>query len=282
MTDNTDPQLSKPINDEDIPSQEDLNEKPYYDNGSAPIIQNTTDNSQPQNQIPVNNPAPYYDPNNNIQPQYPNQNNMQAPIYNPNNNPPSIYNPNNNQPPYYNPNNNQPQYYPPPGTPQQINQAYPGAGPYYPPPINYNNMNYNNGIYYNSQPQITLQRNNCFQNPITAIIFSILLIIVVIVDLILQISIEISPFLLIDDAGLLTIAITFLILICTKKSVGHPAFGAATVIFCLVGFGLRGLGVSQFEEPADNTNSSFFFLTIVRTFVIFFCIPIACNQRRSP
>ena len=36
MTDNTDPQLSKPINDEDIPSQEDLNEKPYYDNGSAP------------------------------------------------------------------------------------------------------------------------------------------------------------------------------------------------------------------------------------------------------
>ena len=270
MTDNTDPQLSKPINDEDIPSQEVLNEKPYYDNGSAPIIQNTTDNSQPQNQIPVINPAPYYDPNNNIQPQYPNQNNMQAPIYNPNNNPPSIYNPNNNQP----------QYYPPPGTPQQINQAYPGAGPYYPPPINYNNMNYNNGIYYNSQPQITVQRTNCFQNPITVIIFSILLIIVVIVDLILQISIEISPFILIDDAGLLTIAITFLILICTKKSVGHPALGAATVIVWFVGFGLRGVGMSQFEEP-DNT-ISFFFLTAIRTFVIFFCIPIACNQRRSP
>ena len=281
MTDNTDPQLSKPINDEDIPSQEDINEKPYYDNGSAPIIQNTTDNSQPQNQIPVNNPAPYYDPNNNIQPQYPNQNNMQAPIYNPNNNPPSIYNPNNNQPPYYNPNNNQPQYYPPPGTPQQVNQAYPGAGPYYPPPINYNNnMNYNNGIYYNSQPQIAAQRTNCFQNPKTVIIFSILLIVVVIVDLILQITSEFVPFILIDDAGLLIIAITFLILICTKKSVGHPALGAATVIVWFVGFGLRGLGMSQFEEFGNAI--SFFFLTAIRTFVIFFCIPIACNQRRSP
>ena len=251
MTDNTDPQLSKPINDEDIPSQEDINEKPYYDNGSAPIIQNTTDNSQPQNQIPVNNPPPYYDPNNNIQPQYPNQNNMQAPIYNPNNNQPSI------------------------------NQTYPGSGPYYPPPINYNkNMNYNNGIYYNSQPQIAAQRTNCFQNPKTVIIFSILLIVVVIVDLILQITSEFVPFILIDDAGLLIIAITFLILICTKKSVGHPALGAATVIVWFVGFGLRGLGMSQFEEFGNAI--SFFFLTAIRTFVIFFCIPIACNQRRSP
>ena len=282
MKDNNIPLLLKPLNDEDIQSQEEINEKPYYNTGSAPTNQNTTDNGQAQNQIPVNNPPPYYDPNNNIQPQYPNQNNMQAPIYNPNNNQPLINNPNNNQPPYNNPNNNQPQYYPPQGTPQQVNQTYPGSGPYYPPPINYNNKNYIKDINSNSQSQVEIQRELCLRSPKTGIFLSILLIIVVIVDLILQISIEISPFLLIDDAGLLTIAITFLILICTKKSVGHPAFGAATVIFCLVGFGLRGLGVSQFEEPADNTNSSFFFLTIVRTFVLFFCIPIACNQRRSP
>ena len=84
MKDNNIPLLLKPLNDEDSQSQEEINEQPYYNTGSAPTNQNTTDNGQAQNQIPVNNPPPYYDPNNNIQPQYPNQNNMQAPIYNPN------------------------------------------------------------------------------------------------------------------------------------------------------------------------------------------------------
>jgi hypothetical protein len=278
MADNNDPQLAKPINDDEMPSQEEIIEKPYYDNASAPTIQNPTDNNQPQIQNPVNNPPPYNPPID-IQSQYPNQNNIQAPIYNPNNNPSPYYNPN-NPPPYYNPSNNQPQYYPPPGTPQQVSQAYPGAGPYYPPPVNYNNnMNYNNGVYYNSQPQVVPRRTTCFQNPITVVCLSVLLIIVVIIDLIIQIISEFNLFILIDDAGLLIIAIIFLILICKRKSVGHIALGAATVIVWFVGFGLRGFGMTQLEESGNAV--VFFFLTVIRTFAIFFCIPIACVQGRS-
>ena len=260
MADDPDPQLSKPINgDDDIPSQEEINEKPYYDNGSALTIPNPTNNSQSQIQNPVNNPPlSNYDHNNNIQPQYSNQNNMQAPIYNPN--------------------NNQPQYYPP-GTPQQANQAYPGSDPYNQPPINYNNMNYNDDIYYNSQPQIELQRTSCLQKPKTVIFLSILLIIIVIVDIILQIINEFVIFLLIDDAALLTIAITFLIFICIGKSLRQPALGAVTAIVWFVGIGLRGYGMSKFR--GFRTVIGFVFILVVRTIIIFLCIPITNNPRKK-
>ena len=65
MTDNNNtPQYSKPIND--IQSQEEISEKPYYDNGSAPVVQNLIDNNQPQYQNayynPKNNQTPFYTP----------------------------------------------------------------------------------------------------------------------------------------------------------------------------------------------------------------------------
>ena len=91
MADINDPQLAKPINDDEMQSQEEIIEKPYYDNGSASTIQNPDDNNQPEIQNPSNNPPSYNLPID-IQSQDQNQNNMQAPIYNPNN----------NQIPYYN------------------------------------------------------------------------------------------------------------------------------------------------------------------------------------
>ncbi len=279
MKDNNIPLLLKPLNDEDIQSQEEINEKPYYNTGSAPTNQNTTDNGQAQNQIPVNNPPPYYDPNNNIQPQYPNQNNMQAPIYNPNNNQPSINNPNNNQPPYNNPNNNQPQYYPPQGTPQQVNQTYPGSGPYYPPPINYNNKNYNKDINSNSQSQVEIQRELCLRSPKTGIFLSILLIFVVILDIIVQNSSEFIAIILIDDAILLTIAIIFLILICKGKSVVHRAFGAVMVIVLIIGIFIRLYGIGVLREYDEALG--FFYLSLARTIILMFFVLITCNRRRN-
>ena len=279
MKDNNIPLLLKPLNDEDIQSQEEINEKPYYNTGSAPTNQNTTDNGQAQNQIPVNNPPPYYDPNNNIQPQYPNQNNMQAPIYNPNNNQPSINNPNNNQPPYNNPNNNQPQYYPPQGTPQQVNQTYPGSGLYYPPPINYNNKNYNKDINSNSQSQVEIQRELCLRSPKTGIFLSILLIFVVILDIIVQNSSEFIAIILIDDAILLTIAIIFLVLICKGKSVVHRAFGAVMVIVLIIGIFIRLYGIGVLVEYDEALG--FFYLSLARTIILMFFVLITCNRRRN-
>jgi hypothetical protein len=249
MKDNNIPLLLKPLNDEDIQSQEEINEKPYYNTGSAPTNQNTTDNGQAQNQIPVNNPPPYYDPNNNIQPQYPNQNNMQAPIYNPNNNQPSI------------------------------NQTYPGSGPYYPPPINYNNKNYNKDINSNSQSQVEIQRELCLRSPKTGIFLSILLIFVVILDIIVQNSSEFIAIILIDDAILLTIAIIFLILICKGKSVVHRAFGAVMVIVLIIGIFIRLYGIGVLVEYDEALG--FFYLSLARTIILMFFVLITCNRRRN-
>ena len=47
MTDNNTPQYSKPI-EENLPSQEELFENPYYGDGSAPVAQNFSGNNQPQ------------------------------------------------------------------------------------------------------------------------------------------------------------------------------------------------------------------------------------------
>ena len=57
---NNTPRYSKPIND--LPSQKEIGEKPYYDNGSAPVVQNLIDNNQPQYQNPYNNQPQYYNP----------------------------------------------------------------------------------------------------------------------------------------------------------------------------------------------------------------------------
>ena len=281
MVDNYDPQLSKPINDDDdddIPSQEDINETPYYDNASAPTIQNPTENKKHEIQNPSTNPSPD-NPHINIQPQYPNQNNIQSQIYSTNNNSPPNYNPNNNPPTYYNPNNNQPQYYPPPSNPQQDNQAFPGEGPYYPPPIyNNKNLNYNNGIIFSSQQQVVPEKPSFFENPKIVICLSIFIIFVVIADVIFQIINELSPFMLIDDAALLIIAIIHLILICKGKSFRNLVFGCIIVIVFFGGFVLRVVGMIKLR--ASGSSFAFFFILIaIRSFAIFpFILTTCCGS----
>ena len=82
MTENKEPQLEKPIND-DIPSKEEIVEKPYFDDNSAPTVQNSADDKQVQIQNSVNNPSPYYNPNNNQLQCYPPPDNPQQvdPLY---------------------------------------------------------------------------------------------------------------------------------------------------------------------------------------------------------
>ena len=46
MTENNDTALERPINDDDIPSQEEITEKPFYDDDpSAPAIQSPINNN---------------------------------------------------------------------------------------------------------------------------------------------------------------------------------------------------------------------------------------------
>ena len=106
MDDNNSPKLENPINTP--PSKEEVNEKTYDDNDSAPIIENFYNNNpRPEDINYMNKPSKYYELNN-IQPEYLN--------------------------------------YPLPGSSQPINQAYPGQAAFYPPQGNYfyNNVIQNN------------------------------------------------------------------------------------------------------------------------------------------
>ena len=248
------PQLEKPIN-EDLPDNEDIEEKNFFDNNSAPTIQNPNDNNQyqNQNQNPVNNPPPYYNPNNNnnIQPQYLNQNNI--------------------QPQYYNPNNIPPQYYPP-GSPQPVSQAYPGQMPYYQPP-----ENYNNGIQYNYEEQaVQPQYGSPPPNPKKIILLSIVLIAVFIIDIILEFIFCYNLLVLIDDAAILIIAIIFLIPALKGKIIKSIVLGIVNIIVWFGGFGLRVYGMTKFELPYMIIIE--FFLTGGRTVALFMFIPLTCNQ----
>ena len=253
MADDPDPQLSKPINDDDdIPSQEEINEKPYYDNGSALTIPNPTNNSQSQIQNPVNNPPPsYYDPNNNIQPQYSNQNNMQAPIYNPNNIPPQYY---------------------PQGSPQQVNQDYPGQPLSYQPP-----ENYNNGIQYNYEEQaVQPQYGRPPPSPKKVIGLSVILFVVFVIDLILEIIFGLSLLVLIDDALILIIGIIYLIPALRGKIIKNIPLGIVTIIVWFGGFGLRVYGMTKFERAFMVIIE--FFLIGARSIALFMYIPLTCNE----
>ena len=239
MTDNNNtPQYSKPSND--LPYQEEIGEKPYYDNGSAPVVQNLIDNNQPQYQNTYNNPAPYY-------------------------------NPNNNQPQYYNP--------PPVGDAQQVNQAYPGQAPYYTPSNNYNdNNNYTNGINYTYRPQRARPKKGVCDTRKCLMCLSIILIIVFFVDIGLQIGFQFfSPFLFIDDLAILTISIIYIVFIKKGNSFNKCWLGPLTVFVWFVGFGVRGFGMTLFESSVMTGIE--FFLTGIRTFDLFFCIPSTCGQR---
>ena len=248
MTDNNNvPSLIDPIND--IPSQDEIIEKPYHDDGSAPTIQSYNDNNNlPPLQNPSNNQSPYYDSNapNDNQPQ--NQNLII--------NPPPSYPNNNTQLQYCNPDNQQHYYDPSPGTAQQIN----------------------NGIQYNYEPQIVPPRSNQVKNPKLLICFAIILIIFFFVDISFLFSSDFNSLFLVDDIAILFIAIIYLCDACDFSVFDRKAIAALTVIVWFVGFGLRGLGITMYGDK-DNIFSSLF-RTAIRTIILFICIPFFCNQRQ--
>ena len=209
MTDNNNtPQYSKPIND--LPSQKEIGEKPYYDNGSVPVVQNLIDNNQPQYQNHYNNPASYY-------------------------------NPNNNQPQYYNP--------PPIGDAQQVNQAYPGQAPYYNPPIKDNNYTNGIKYTYRPQRARPKNSICDSRNYLMCLSILLIIVFFVDIGLQIGFQFF-SPFLFIDDLAILTIAIIYIVFIKKGKSFNNCWLGPLTVFVWFVGFGIRGFGMTLFESNA--------------------------------
>ena len=147
------------------------------------------------------------------------------------------------------------------------------------------NNNYNYDVQYEpnnndiEQAVPVRRKYRMGENPRTLMIMSILLILIVIADTILEICFRIfSPFILADDIALLTMAIVYLILIAKKRPTNHPALGAVTVLVWFVGFGIKGFGMSQIKGGQVGFMVPLFILTGGRAFAMFFCIPHTCNN----
>ena len=165
-----------------------------------------------------------------------------------------------------------------PGTSEQDKQKYSAVGPYYPPTIDYNNnVNYNIGVYYNNVQLELPRQSSGLYYPKIMVCLSIILILVVLIDTIFQFIIKFSPFILIDDVGLLTMAIIYLIFTCKKKPPNHRALGIATVLVWFVGFGIRSFAMTQLI--AFENSFVYFIMMGIRSFTMFFCIPFTCFQK---
>ena len=190
-------------------NKEEITEKPYYNDSSAPVPQNI-----------------------------PNQNS----------------NNNYNEQPYY---NQQPNYY----NNNYITQNIP----------NYNTKNnYANPLVQSSLPVQNTNSNKKLK------IYSILLIIFGIIDIIIQIIFQFfSPYCLGDDIALFILSTIYLTFICKGKSAKNSLLGSATVFVWFVGFGVKGFAMTQIrDKPAAIVID--FFLVVARSLTIFLCIPLTC------
>ena len=69
----------------------------------------------------------------------------------------------------------------------------------------------------------------------------------------------------------------YLTFIAKKMPTNHPALGAATVFVWFVGFGAKGIGMTQGGGKVGFV-LPLFFLNAIRTFAMFICIPQTCNN----
>ena len=179
----------------------------------------------------------------------------------------------------------QPQYYnndiPPQNDIQQGSITNTTDGPY--------NSSQASNNYYNNQyesntnverpvPAPVRRKYRLGENPRTLMIMSIILILIVLADVILEICFSFfSPMIIADDIAILTMAIVYLILIAKKRPTNHPALGAVTVFVWFVGFGVKGFGMTK-APGKIGLMLPLFLLTGGRAFAMFFCIPHTCNN----
>ena len=231
------------------------------------------DNTKPKLEKPINNPQSKEEVT-----EKPEEDNDSAPIIQNlyiNNSPPENINNAIKQSKYYELNTIQPENTnsPFPGYPQTYNYPYPGQVPFYPPQ---GNFYYNNGVQFYNGKQITQPNNGIPQNKKIIICLSILLIIFFIVELTFQLIQGLNLFILIDDVAILFMAIIYLFLSIKGKPLNHFMIRYGTIFVWFVGFSLRGFG-SFFLRKA-SISLAYFFLTIVRTFILFLCIPQTFHQ----
>ena len=132
-------------------------------------------------------------------------------------------------------------------------------------------------IHYNIQPEIgRLGIGGSFENKKFIISLSIALFIASFIDTGLQIGFNFfSPFLLVDDLAILTIAFILIFFTLKVKSVIRNWLVVLILFVCIVGVALRFYGMIQFKSL--TMFSIVFFLGFVRTLILLLCLLISCG-----
>jgi len=113
-----------------------------------------------------------------------------------------------------------------------------------------------------------LDPNRCFIQKF----LSYALLFIAIVDIFCQIACRyINVFAMLDDLALLTLSIVFIELGCQGKNLKTPILKFFTIFVWFVGFAMKGVSMSYVKK---RYTFLCFILMVIRTFVIFFCIPL--------
>ena len=137
---------------------------------------------------------------------------------------------------------------------------------------NENNMN-NNSNLQTSKIKLIIQY-----------ILSWILVSVSLIDIIFQLIYwYINLFLMIDDVAILAISSIYLFFTFKRKKF-NILITILTVIICIGGFGCKGFGLTLLNDRIHNNTIPqylpivLFMLVVIRSFTIFFYIPITCDN----
>ena len=186
------------------------------------------------------------------------------------------------------PQNFQPNYYPNQNNYQNYPTVNPGSNttntnnyeqPYYVSVNNNVNNQYNkNNNFIRHEPEVP-KKILCKQ-----LSLGILLLICTIIDVTMQLVFDyVNPFSMGDDAFVLIISSVFLLFSHKKKLAKNILFGVFIGFVWFVGFGCKGYGMQYIVKDNNITGALvlvpliYFLLIGVRTFGLFFSIPLICE-----
>jgi len=120
------------------------------------------------------------------------------------------------------------------------------------------------------------RRRRSFHLPEKKIIFSYILIVIAVIDILLQIIFGyVNLYFMSDDIAILGLTSLIIYFDRKKKEINHYILAALTIIIWFCGFGIKGFGLADLYEI--NTISLIFMgLIFLRSFIMFCFIPIIC------
>ena len=107
-----------------------------------------------------------------------------------------------------------------------------------------------------------------------------ILIIIGLLDIIFQLIFGfINPISMGDDAIILILAIIFLYYSFQRRTIARIWIGIINILIWFIGFPLRGMSMMYIIDKKISEMNSIYIM--VKTGVLFFCIPLTCNKKNN-